>query len=122
MTLTDPEAIRKRIERIKKELTQITDMRPGSLSLQYRDPKNMKGAYHQLSYTRAMKSRTEHVPTAYLPALRRELRNYQHFKELIDEWIGLSIEESRLRMKQFARPPGRPKLPSSSGRRSKTSG
>jgi len=45
------EALNKRIDRIKAELTAIKEMRPGSLTRQHKDPKSQNGAYYQLSYT-----------------------------------------------------------------------
>jgi hypothetical protein len=87
--------IQKRIARIKAELTAIDAMRPGSLTRQYKDPKNQSGAYYQISYTREGKSRTEYVPRHCLPEVRREIRHYQRFKVLITEWVTLSIEQSR---------------------------
>jgi hypothetical protein len=95
--------IKKRIQKIKAELTAIEAMRPGSLTRQYKDPKNHSGAYYQVSYTREMKSRTEYVPRPCLPEVRREIRHYKRFKILIAEWVTLSIEQSRLKMKDWAR-------------------
>ena len=74
------EVIKKRIGSIKVQLASIEDMRPGSLTRQYKDPENQRGAYYQLSYTRQMRSRTEYVPRDYLPEVRREIRNYKRFK------------------------------------------
>jgi Family of unknown function (DUF6788) len=91
-------SIQKRIARIKAELTAIDAMRPGSLTRQYKDPKNQSGAYYQISYTREGKSRTEYVPRLCLPAVRREIRHYKRFKTLITEWVALSIEQSRSRI------------------------
>lgn len=96
--------IRKRIDRIKAELAAIDDMRPGSLTRQYKDPKHQSGAYYQLSYTREMKSRTEYVARDCLHEVRRQIANYKRFKALSTEWIALSIEYSRLRMKPARRP------------------
>ena len=79
-------------------------MRPGSLTRQYKDPENQSGAYHQLSYTREMKSRTEYVARDCLHDVRRQIANYKRFKALSAEWIALSIEYSRLRMKLARRP------------------
>ena len=92
--------VRKRIERIKAELAAIADMRPGSLSRQYKDPARQHGAYFQLSYTHQMKSRTEYVARACIGDVRREIRNYKRFKALTGEWIALSIEHSRLKIKR----------------------
>ncbi len=58
MTNQRLDEIRQRIERIKAELAAIDEMRPGSLSRQYKDPAKRSGAYYQLSYTRDRKSRT----------------------------------------------------------------
>jgi hypothetical protein len=94
--------IKKSIHRIKAELAAIEAMRPGSLTRQYKDPKHQRGAYYQISYTREMKSRTEYVPRHCLPQVRREIRQYKRFKALIDQWVTLSIEQSRCQMKQGA--------------------
>ena len=104
MTSTHLEVIRKRIESIKAQLAGIERMRPGSLTRQYKDPKNRRGAYYQLSYTRNMRSRTDYVPRDYVRELRREIQNYKRFKVLTDQWIALSIELSRLMMKRASRP------------------
>ena len=92
-------AIQKRITRIKAELLAIDDMRPGSLTRQYKDPENQSGAYYQLSYTREMKSRTEYIARDCLHEVRHQISNYKRFKALSAEWIALSIEHSRLKMK-----------------------
>lgn len=91
--------IQQRIDRIKQELAAIGEMRPGSLTRQYKDPKAKTGAYYQLSYTRAMQSRTQYVPRECVADLRRQIGNYQRFKTLTEKWIDLSIEYSRLKMK-----------------------
>jgi hypothetical protein len=91
--------IGKRIDKIKAKLAAIGDMRPGSLTRQYKDPKNQSGAYYQLSYTRQMKSRTEYVARECLPEVRRQIANYKRFKALSAQWVALSIEHSRLSMK-----------------------
>jgi len=96
--------IRQRIERIKIELAAIDDMRPGSLTRQYKDPENQSGPYYQLSYTWDMKSRTDYIARECLRDVRRQIGNYQRFKALTKEWIALSIEHSRLKMKLARRP------------------
>lgn len=103
MTNKRLDQISRRIERIKVQLAGIEAMRPGSLTRQYKDPEKRKGAYYQLSYTRQMRSRTEYVPRDSVPEVRREIRNYKRFKALTEQWIDLSIEQSRLTMKQAPR-------------------
>ena len=90
--------IERRIERIKGALSHIGPMRPGSLTRQYKDRKNKTGAYWQISYTRQMKSRTEYVRAEWVEAIRRQIATHKRFKRLIDQWIDLDIERSKLTM------------------------
>jgi ribosomal protein L29 len=99
MTNQRLDQIRKRIAQIKVALAAVDGMRPGSLTRQYKDPKNQSGAYYLLSYTRQMKSRTEYVARENVREVRREIANYKRFKSLSEEWVDLGIEHSRLRMK-----------------------
>ena len=91
--------IEKRIDKIKAELTAIGDMRPGSMTQQYRDPETQSGPYYQLSYTLDMKSRTEYIRPDCVSDIRRQVSNYKRFKTLTAEWVALGIEHSRLTMK-----------------------
>jgi len=88
----------KQIEKIKKELQTIGEMRPGSLTCRYRNPKDRIGAYYQLSYTHKMKSRTEYVRPIFLDQIRKEITNYKRFKKLVDKWIELGIKYSKLQI------------------------
>jgi hypothetical protein len=90
--------IEQRIDRIKRTLLEIGPMRPGSLTRQYKDPQHHTGAYWQISYTRRMKSRTEYVRQEWVTELRRQIVTHKRFKRLVDQWIDLSIEHSRLTM------------------------
>jgi hypothetical protein len=90
--------IESRIERIKQELSRIGPMRPGSLTRQYKDPQHKAGAYWQISYTRQMKSRTEYIRKECVPEIRRQIAAHKRFKRLIDQWIDLGIERSKLIM------------------------
>ena len=91
--------IERRIGRIREALQEIGPMRPGSLTRQYRDPKERKGGYWQISYTRQMKSRTEYVRREWVAETRRQISTYKRFKRLVDQWVDLSIEHSQLRMR-----------------------
>jgi len=91
--------IEKRIETIKAQLAEIDEMRPGSLTLQYKDPASQSGARYQLSWTRNMRSQTEYVVRDALGEVRRQVDTYKRFKALTDEWVDLSIERSRLKMR-----------------------
>ena len=91
--------IEKRIDRIRSELVKIDAMRPGSLTRQYKDPKKQTGAYYQLSYTLDMRSRTEYIRKEWVSEIRRQIKQYKHYKQLNAEWVSLSIEHSKLSMK-----------------------
>jgi len=52
---------------------------------------------------RQMKSRTEYVRKEYVKEVRRQTVTHKRFKRLVDQWIDLSIEHSRLTM-QIAKP------------------
>jgi hypothetical protein len=65
--------IERKLVQIKEALGQIGPMRPGSLTRQYRNPKERTGAYWQISYTRQMKSHTEYVRSEWEPDLREPL-------------------------------------------------
>ena len=95
-----PEQIEKNIKGIKKELMEIDDMRPGSLSQQSRKTKEKYGSYWHLSYTHRNKGHTEYIRSAVVKQIQGEVENYRYFRELIDRWIDLSIEKSKLKISQ----------------------
>ncbi len=101
-----PAQISKRIAAIQAELATIGEMRPGSLTCQYKDPEHRRGAYYQLSYTRDMKSRTEYVPRERLGQVRHQIANYKRFRSLVDRWVKLSIEQCRLLTRSGRGSPG----------------
>ena len=79
-------------------------MRPGCLSLQYRDPKAKTGANYQLSYTHQMRSKTDYIPADLVPQVQQEVAEYKRFRQLTAEWIALSIEWSRLKIQHRGAP------------------
>lgn len=74
MTRKNLKEIEKKIANIKKKLALIAEMRPGSLTKQYKDPKNKKGAYYQLSFTHKMKSKTEYIRPVFLKKITQEIK------------------------------------------------
>ena len=104
-----PSSLEAQIENLKQELVCLGDLRPGKLSQQYNvcgkadcrckaDPPQKHGPYYQLSFTRSGKSSTQFVRKEDLAVVRRQLRNYQRLQELIDRWITLGMELSRLKL------------------------
>jgi len=109
-------ALQGQIRRIKRELTQLGLLRPGSLSRQFNicgspgcrckaSPPQKHGPYYHLSYTRNGKGGTRSIQKDDVPAVRTALANYARLKRLVDRWIDLATELSDLELE--LRPPGR---------------
>lgn len=109
MSTRQVKTLEKQIEKIKMEMSAIGDMRPGSLSTQYnvcgkagcrcKATSPVKhGPYYQVSYTRKGKSSSKFVKKEDLPAVRKQLKNYERMKLLMERWIDLATELSTLRL------------------------
>ena len=103
--------LERQIEKVKRDLAALGDLRPGSLSTQYNvcgtpgcrckaTPPEKHGPYYQVSFTRKGKSSTKFVKKEDLPAIRKQLKNYERMKLLVDRWIDLATELSILRLTQ----------------------
>ena len=101
--------IERQIEKIKRDLVALGDLRPGSLSTQHNvcgspgcrckaSPPEKHGPYYQVSYTRKGKSSSKFVKKKDLPAIRKQLKSYERMKLLMDRWIDLATELSNLRL------------------------
>ena len=101
--------LQRQIEKVKRDLTALGDLRPGSLSTQYNvcgspgcrckaDPPVKHGPYYQVSYTRKGKSSTKFVKKEDLATVRKQLKNYERMKLLMEKWIDLAMELSILRL------------------------
>jgi len=99
----------RQIEKVKGQLAALGDLRPGSLSTQYNvcgtpgcrckaTPPEKHGPYYQVSFTRKGKSSSKFVRKEDLAAVRRELKNYEVMKTLVDRWIDLATELSNIRL------------------------
>jgi hypothetical protein len=101
--------LQRQIEKIKCDLADLGDLRPGSLSTQYNvcgspgcrckaTPPVKHGPYYQVSYTRKGKSSSKFVKKEDLPTVRKQLKNYERMKLLMEKWIDLAMELSILRL------------------------
>lgn len=102
--------IEKRIKKIKEELIDLGELRPGSLTKQFnvcgkpfcrcKDPKNPKkhGPYYQISYSRKGKSTSEFVRHESLPIVVNQLANYKRLMYLVNYWIDLALEYSKIKL------------------------
>lgn len=101
--------LQRQIEKIKCDLAALGDLRPGSLSTQYNvcgspgcrckaTPPVKHGPYYQVSYTRKGKSSSKFVKKEDLPTVRKQLKNYERMKLLMEKWIDLATALSTLRL------------------------
>ena len=97
---TELDRTEKKIRECLAKMAALGPMRPGALSVQYRNPTEKKTPFNQLSYTLKGRSRSEYVRPESLSAIRRELLAYKAFRQLIAQVTDLSLEASRLRHKR----------------------
>ena len=101
--------LQRQIDKVKRDLAALGDLRPGSLSTQYNvcgspgcrckaTPPVKHGPYYQVSYTRKGKSSTKFVKKEDLATVRKQLKNYERMKLLMEKWIDLAMELSILRL------------------------
>jgi hypothetical protein len=100
---TNLKRVEDQIERIKQELLALGLMRPGSITRQYRLPKERMRPFYQISYTYRMRSRSEYVRPENLAALRRETATFKRFRKLISRWVSLALAASQRRVRQAAK-------------------
>ncbi len=96
------------IGKIKAELSDIGEMRPGSISKQYnvcgnphcrckdRKNPNKHGPYYQLSYVHKGKNSSQFIRREFLSRTEGQVRNYKKFRKLIDEWVSLALEQAKI--------------------------
>jgi hypothetical protein len=89
--------VEKAVRSLKQCLVDLGDMRPGTLSVQYRNPEEKKIPFNQISYTYRGRSHSEYVRPENLQAVRREIETYKRFKSILRQLIELSIRASRIR-------------------------
>src|SRR5213594_3382171 len=105
------ESLEKRIQKIKQQIGELADLRPGALSQQYNvcgssgcqckaSPPVKHGPYYQISFSRHGKSSSQFVREEDLHEVQRQLQNYRRLRELVDDWITLSAQLSTLRLRE----------------------
>jgi hypothetical protein len=97
--MDDIQKISDRIKAIKSELLSLGDLRPGSLTKQYKNPENKTGGYYQINYMHKMRSRSDYVKKDFVETMEVQISEYKKMKSLTNEWIELGIVKSRLLMK-----------------------
>lgn len=102
--------IEKKIKKIKEELLDLGELRPGSLTRQFnvcgkpscrcKDKKNPRkhGPYYQISYSRKGKSTSVFVRSDSVKDIENQLVNYKRLMQLVNQWVDLAIEHSKLKL------------------------
>ena len=92
--------IEMRIEKIKREIAKIGEMRPGTLRLQYRGTAEKSyGEYWQLKYTHKGKNQTEYVRSESASEVKAQIAMYHRFRKLADLWTALAIQHAKTKKK-----------------------
>lgn len=98
---------------------ELGELRPGSLSKQYnvcgkatckcKDPEapQRHGPYYQISYGRKGKSSSAFVRPESLTDIEKQLANYKRLMELVNLWIDLGLEHSRIKLEASRKKPKR---------------
>jgi len=102
--------IENKIEKTKQKLFALGDMHPGSLSQQYnicgtanckcKDPENPKkhGPYFNLSFVCNGRSTSRFIKPEFVKDIRRQLKNYKEFKQLVNDWKNSAAELAKLKI------------------------
>lgn len=99
MTNKKVETLLTKIEGVKKDLNQIGDMRPGSVTKQFHKRGDKKWPYWQISYTQNRRSKTEYLRDEFLEQIKKEVAEYKKFKTLVNKLVELNVALSKERIK-----------------------
>lgn len=95
MTNKKVETLLTKIEVVKNHLSQIGNMRPGSVTKQLRKRGGKEWSCWQISYTLSGVSKTEYVRDEFLAQIKNEVAEYKKFKTLNEKLIELSVALSK---------------------------
>jgi hypothetical protein len=82
-----------RREQILQEMDVLTRMERGKLCLQSRGPGTTP--FYKLQSWHQGKNHTRYVPAAEVPALQKALAGHQRFQELAEEFVTLTVAQTR---------------------------
>jgi len=84
------------ISKIKNDILNLGNLRPGSVSKQIAGgPAKKPREYWQISYTHKMRSRTEYIRDEFVAQIKAETNEYKKFKKLVEKLIKFSIQLSK---------------------------
>jgi hypothetical protein len=99
MTTKKIEMLNLKIEAIKKDLVHIGNMRPGSVTEQFKKRGEKKWAYWQISYTQNKRSKTEYLKDEFVEQIKNEVLEYKKFKLLMEKLVEMNISLSKEKIK-----------------------
>jgi hypothetical protein len=99
MTNKKVETLLTKIEAIKKDLSQLGNMRPGSVTKQFYKRGDKKWPYWQISYTHKKRSKTEYLKDEFVEQIQGEVATYKKFKKLVEKLVELNVDLSKERIK-----------------------
>ena len=85
--------ITQRREQILQEMKTLTRMERGKLCCQSRGPNS--APFYKLQAWHRGKNHTRYVPVDEVPALQEALANHQRFQELAEEFVMLTVSQTR---------------------------
>ena len=99
---------------ILQEMNTITRMERGKLCTQSRGP----GAppFHKLQCWHRGKNHTRYVPAHELPALQEALAGHQHFQQLAEEFVDLTVAMTRQHTEAERKKNSRKSKPNATGK------
>jgi hypothetical protein len=113
-----------KIQALKERLLGLAPMHPGSVSEQYhvcgqpgchcKDPAHPQrhGPYSKLRYVHRGQQVCRFVRPQWVTELKAQLAVYKQFRQLADEWVGLSIQRAQLTFFAASPKPSSAKRPS----------
>lgn len=91
--------LEKVVAKLLKKISQLGDIRPGTLSVQSRKKDGVAyGEYWHLNYTFKGKPQSRYVPEGCLKKVQKETENFKVFRELTEALTEASIALSDLRI------------------------
>ena len=88
--------LEKNISKIKNDILNLGNLRPGSVSKQIAGgPSRKPREYWQISYTHKMRSRTEYIRDEFVNQIKTETSEYKKLKKLVEKLIEFSIQLSK---------------------------
>ncbi len=82
-----------RRQEILQEMNSITRMERGKLCVQH--PRGGSAPFHKLQSWSNGRNQTRYVPAEEVPALQEALAGHEHFQQLAEEFVDLTVTATR---------------------------